>query len=396
VCTAPLDGEASDSSSPIADTGAAVDVSVGDEATLDANGATTDVTASDGGPDSVGEDAGDEGDAVVGGDGEAGPTAMGSCGAPARVCPAGGCTPELVLFGGVGESGLLSDTWVWDGGQWAELSVDAGPSPRSGAGVVTDCDGVFLYGGAIASPPYYSDEEWVWINDTWFQLPSPEPDAGPRPRSDFAIAKLGSQMTVLFGGAGEVAGALQDTWIWDDTSWSCWSCQPLVHSPPSLHDTAFGAVGGSFVIFGGYSDLGLQKLQGTTWLWGGVDWGAPNLLSGSPSPRSNVASASLVVNGTETLVVFGGFDGTTTLDETWVWDGLSWTQMHPATEVPARTSASAATLGDRVVLFGGYGVDGALLDNATYTWDGTDWYEQPTTSPSPPKRGSASMAAMPP
>jgi hypothetical protein len=212
------------------------------------------------------------------------------------------------------------------------------------------------------------------------------------------MAKVSSNTTVLFGGDNGISSALQDTWIWDDTSWTCWSCQPDIHEPPSLHHVASGAVAGSFVVFGGYSDQGAlgTKLSNATWLWSGLDWGNATPSSGGPTARYDTASATLTVGGTETLVVFGGSDGTKTLDETWTWDGITWTQAFPATVPPARTLASAATLGDRVVLFGGYGVSGALLDNATYTWDGSDWHEELISSAQPAARAGASMAPTPP
>lgn len=58
---------------------------------------------------------------------------------------------ELVLFGGEGESGLLGDTWIWDGRAWRAVqpSGTLGPAPRTGAGMAYDAESneVVLYGG---------------------------------------------------------------------------------------------------------------------------------------------------------------------------------------------------------------------------------------------------------
>ena len=386
---------------PSADGGA--EASAEEDAALDAMSseaeASADATVLDAGPGDGSPDSG-SGDGCCTEEPGSWPT-TGPCGTPPRVCSDAGCGSGVVMFGGAGLSGLLSDTWIWDGVQWTEVSLDAGPSARYGAGAVTDCDGVFLYGGRV-SADVYSPEQWVWINGAWVQLPTPDADAGPSGRADFAFAKVNSATTVLFGGENTVSSALQDTWTWDDTSWTCWSCQSQVHAPPSLHEAASGVVGATFVVFGGYSDYGPpgSKLQGRTWVWNGVDWGEPTLSLAGPSPRYQVASASLTVNGTDMLVIFGGSDGSKPLDETWVWDGLQWTKQAPSTIPPARTRASAATLhgpaGDRVVLFGGYDGQGALVDNVTYTWDGSDWRAESASTPRPPARASASMAAMPP
>ena len=53
------------------------------------------------------------------------------------------------------------------------------------------------------------------------------------------------------------------------------------------------------------------------------------------------------------------------LDDTWTWDGTTWTQQHPATSPSARTFASMAydPATSTAVLFGG---KGTLAD--TWTW----------------------------
>ena len=59
--------------------------------------------------------------------------------------------------------------------------------------------------------------------------------------------------------------------------------------------------------------------------------------------------------GTGQLVLFGGYDGGF-LDDTWTWNGSTWTQMTPATSPPARDSASMAydPGTGQLVLFGGW------------------------------------------
>ncbi|MCA1696130.1 MAG: hypothetical protein LC749_16185, partial [Actinobacteria bacterium] len=84
-------------------------------------------------------------------------------------------------------------------------------------------------------------------------------------------------------------------------------------------------------------------------------------------------------------------------DDTWTWDGVTWTQVHPPKSPPARYKAAMAPdpLG-KLVLFGGLvpgsgGIFGQVND--TWTWDGRamTWrQESPATSPNP--RDSAAMA----
>jgi hypothetical protein len=54
--------------------------------------------------------------------------------------------------------------------------------------------------------------------------------------------------------------------------------------------------------------------------------------SGQPSARSGAAMAFDAADGS--VLLFGGRDRSRSLDDTWRWDGSSWTQAHPATSPP--------------------------------------------------------------
>src|SRR5579885_2595949 len=76
-------------------------------------------------------------------------------------------------------------------------------------------------------------------------------------------------------------------------------------------------------------------------------------ISGPIPPRTN---PQLVYDGnTRTLLLFGGAGYNNDLNDTWSWDGNTWTQLHPATSPPARSEASIAydAATKQVILFGG-------------------------------------------
>jgi hypothetical protein len=81
--------------------------------------------------------------------------------------------------------------------------------------------------------------------------------------------------------------------------------------------------------------------------------------------------------------------------ETWEWDGTSWTEV--ATTGPSpRIGSAIAALGDRIVLFGGFDPgNGSLSDvrvlDDTWVWDGTSWTQ--LAIPGPPARTGAVMRA---
>jgi hypothetical protein len=96
------------------------------------------------------------------------------------------------------------------------------------------------------------------------------------------------------------------------------------------------------------------------------------------------------------VVLFGGDVQNFGIEynDTWTWDGTTWTQQFPLTAPTARTDASIAydaTLG-LVVIFGG-GYTSAPL-NDTGGWNGTDWGQlHPATQPR--GRYAASMSYYP-
>jgi hypothetical protein len=72
---------------------------------------------------------------------------------PARQPPAMAYSPQhrqMILFGGSGASGLLADTWTWDGRSWTQQFPAASPAAGSGSGMAYDAGGqqILLFGGA--------------------------------------------------------------------------------------------------------------------------------------------------------------------------------------------------------------------------------------------------------
>lgn len=87
------------------------------------------------------------------------------------------------------------------------------------------------------------------------------------------------------------------------------------------------------------------------------------------------------------MLVYGGLQSSPTLnlDETWHFDGTTWTQLTPATTPPARWGHKMVldTRRLRIVTFGGRSPAVATANNDTWEWDGFDWQQVfPTVSPS--------------
>ena len=91
------------------------------------------------------------------------------------------------------------------------------------------------------------------------------------------------------------------------------------------------------------------------------------------------------------MLLFGGRDGGSNFNDTWVFDGITgWSQL-PLASTPPECSYSSMgydPVTGQMILFGGFSDSGNLND--TWIFDGTGWSLLSLTS-SPPARTSASM-----
>jgi hypothetical protein len=165
-----------------------------------------------------------------------------------------------------------------------------------------------------------------------------------------------------------------------------WIKPSLVGLPPArccaamVYDPAMGVT----LLYGGAT---FSTNFGQTWAFSkSTGW---KQLTPAVSPP--VGSPSIAYDPTtETVVLFGGgfLDGGGNSNETWTWDGATWTQQFPPVSPSARGWNTNAMVFDsrvgKVVLFGG-GTDEFVMSNDTWEWDGVTktWTEQfPAHSPS--------------
>jgi len=282
--------------------------------------------------------------------------------------------------------------------EWKESAALAHPSARADHAMATLGDEVVLFGGevSVGSVPYLADT-WQWDGRLWSEL---APAARPPGRANHAMATLGNNV-ILFGGDAPTSDGLSstiygDTWQWDGTTWT--ALAPPT-SPPARTNHAMATLGNKVVLFGGtptamrFYDPSLPAPagEGDTWTWDGTTWTelAP---STSPPARMNHAMATL---GNK-VILFGGEVAGGLTDDTWEWDGTTWAQLSPPTSPPARMNHTMATVGNKVILFGGDVASGPIDGvsypiNDSWEWDGTTWTELSAWGPSP--GSGASMAS---
>jgi hypothetical protein len=124
------------------------------------------------------------------------------------------------------------------------------------------------------------------------------------------------------------------------------------------------------------------------WRWNEGAWEA---LTAPAQLTRRAASAAAYDRARDRVVVFGGFDGSTSLGDTWEWDGVAWVDVTPAGPGPQpRIQHSMAYDAERsrVVLHGGR--IGSVVLNDVWEWDGQVWSQ--VSEPQSPGRWSHGMA----
>src|SRR6516164_2160550 len=110
---------------------------------------------------------------------------------------------------------------------------------------------------------------------------------------------------------------------------------PVAYPPArSYLAMTYDAAIGKIIMFGGYD--GVTYLN-DTWLFDGVSWTRAIGSRLSPGPRANAQMAYDSV--THKVVLFGGYNGTRYLGDTWIWDGTTfqWTCAYTPHSPPAVT-----------------------------------------------------------
>lgn len=235
-------------------------------------------------------------------------------------------------------------TWAWNDSAWTQLYPTHEPSVRSKAAIAYDpaTGQIVLFGGlsSLANTGMLSDT-WTWDGTDWTQQ---HPATSPPARDDSALVyDAATHQLVLFGGGsskppigGLVPPPLNDTWIWDGSNWieQHPATSPLpVLSPGLVYDAAQQKL----ILFGGlYADTTpTRKELNDTWQWSGTNWvhlhppTSPNLFDMINGQQILSSYPNMVYNpqNQQIFLLFGGADDNNDdFQAGWVWDGANWSK----------------------------------------------------------------------
>ncbi|MFN7976205.1 MAG: Ig domain-containing protein [Acidobacteriota bacterium] len=198
---------------------------------------------------------------------------------------------------------------------------------------------------------------------------------------------------VRFGGEGPASPGgtpvlFNDTWEYDGTTWMQGPAAPPALTPRTDVRMVYDDARAVMVLFGGATAIDSSTTDAATWEYDGSAW-----TPGEPAPCSMSArfGHAMAYDSTrERTVLAGGWDGWNTFSDTWEYDQSGW---HAASALPF--GLSYASMGydpvrGRCVLFGGQDPSFAPRDQ-TWEYDGASWTLVSTTMH--PSRRSAAMMA---
>jgi hypothetical protein len=216
---------------------------------------------------------------------------------------------RVILFGGYNSanSGLLNDTWEWDGASWT-LRATTGPSPRGAAAMAFDSarNRTVLFSGnnSIKAIQQQASDTWEWDGTDWTQRATGTISAGlSRTAMAFDVSR-----------ARTVAFTSTTTREWDGNTWA-------VIPVAAPHSAA-----GQTMVYDSMRQKVVMLCESsgqptTVWEYDGAGW-SQRATVGTPPVRRQYDNAAAVFDPTRGRIIMVG--GETTWEdyapETWEWD----------------------------------------------------------------------------
>lgn len=232
---------------------------------------------------------------------------------------------RAVLFGGVAawkstDTVYDSSTWEWDGSDWHKIETVVAPPARYQHAMAYDetRGTVIMYGGRNQHGTL--TDLWEWDGERWIEMcPVCNPAKRYLHKMFYDTVR---EKTVVYGGIGEKG--YSEAWMWDGQSWNLFpfstSAPGFFNSPLVYDQQRQRAVG--FVKDPGWSG---------TWIWEGDRWFQPDL---DLQPSVRIDPELVYDPRSGHIILFGGGHeddekllGTYWLNDTWLFDGETWTQL---------------------------------------------------------------------
>ena len=228
-----------------------------------------------------------------------------------------------VLFYGGGDYNVnLNGTWLYETGQWTEVTTLGNPGPISRGSLAYDPQTAYsvFYGGVSSfSPVVANNTTYYYARGIWSQhsLPvNPPVVVAGQMAYDPELNGI-----VLFGGEDATTSLVTNqTWLFDNGSWSHLSTP---HAPPArwLSQMAYDPALGELVLYGGFDQSG--NWLGDTWVFANGSWSSVNAAGLGVPPLG--AGNMIYDPDLGTMVLVGGLNSAGQIQTgTWQFNGAVW------------------------------------------------------------------------
>lgn len=197
-----------------------------------------------------------------------------------------------------------------------------------------------------------------------------------------AVFDTKRQVVVLFGGRKWSQMELNDTWEWDGVNWT----QVIPTQSPPGRDNAsmvYDESRGVVVLFGGNYGSACTQSYNDTWEYDGTTWTQINTLN---APEHRWATGMAYDANRKVSVLFGG-STCGTYGDTWEYNGTNWTLRETKNAPSLRLGPMMTYDPIHAVTMLHSGNDGPTY-NDTWLFDGTNWKQPGETGFVPPRTGA--------
>ena len=221
----------------------------------------------------------------------------------------------------------------------------------------------FLYGGEVGSTTItIATDAWSYDAGTWTQLTSGASSNFALPVWAPMVYDARDGYFLMFGGNCAITSVCPEN-VTATYSAGTWTALPtsIAPSPRWASDMAYDPADGNVVLFGGYNG---HTFLNDTWTYAGGIWTNITQTAGTPPPARAGFGLMTYDAANQMLVLFGGQESTGFLNDTWTFSSGKWHQVDPSTPPPARNDAPLVydpVLGS-VLLIAGHGNTQALGD----------------------------------
>jgi hypothetical protein len=272
------------------------------------------------------------------------------------------------------------ETWTYSNGNWSELSLALAPPARIGASMTYDTlsDSVLLFGGL--GPSGYLADTWSFNGTNWTNLTA---TAGTPPpaRADSSFSwDVADSEAVLYDGLGpsgsnwaNATTGMTPTWLFSSQHWKS-VAQATSTVPPGRGAMAYDALDGYLLYVGGSNGPAPCGTATTYSFLGGTWTNLTASVTGAPPDR--VDPSVTYDSATNQIVMFGGENCIAYQSGTWTYANGAWNRTMLTTEPGARADAAFAYdyLDNLSLMFGGTGATGLLAD--TWSFGASGWVQR--------------------